>query len=149
MIRSSAKAGRSYEYTIVVVGFESDSIHIAGQHRGNTLQNTIFESNPRGTREATYEECADTIYLFVNATPRDRNGSSSNATPHAPITFRGTFRVQSRGQRVTQGMRDQTNTQLENQSAEDPRPAACILSFTHTRPRKSRKECVIEKIHSC
>ena len=45
--------------------------------------------------------------------------------------------------------RDQINTQLENQSAEDARPAACILSYTHTRPSKSRKECVIQKIHSC
>ena len=40
--------------------------------------------------------------------------------------------------------RDQINTQLENQSAEDARPTACILSYTHTRPRKSRKECVIQ-----
>ena len=52
-----------------------------------------------------------------------------------------TFRVQSH--------KSQINRQLENQSAEDARPAACILSYTYTRPRKSRKECVIEKIHSC
>ena len=87
--------------------------------RRNARLKNSFESNPSGTREATYEECADTLYLFVNATPRERNESSSNATPHACITFRGTFRVQSRGQRVTQGMRDQMNTQLENQSAEE------------------------------